>query len=266
MTATIEITSTENPQIKEARKLQRRRQRYRDRLFLVEGVRLVRDALESGAVIQRLFYAPAMIADNEAAQTLVAQCTAQQVACFACTPDVLNTLTETITPQGIVAVVVMPALALPSPLHFTLILDQVRDPGNAGTLLRTAAAAGVDAVIFGPETVDPYNDKVLRAGMGAHFRLPLRNCPTWSAIQPLLAPEQRCFVAEAGAPLRYDNVDWTQPCALIIGGEAAGASHETTSFAQRVAIPMHSQVESLNAAIAGSIILFEAARQRRTDR
>lgn len=263
MNSTVTITSTENQQIKETRKLQRRRQRYRDRLFLVEGVRLVRDALESGAQIHRIFYAPEVIGENEAAQSLLMQCQARDLPCFSCSPEVFHTLTETVTPQGIVAVIVMAEVPLPSPLHFTLILDQVRDPGNAGTLVRTAAAAGVDVVIFGPETVDPYNDKVVRAGMGAHFRLPLRSCATWPAIHAMLAPEQRCFVAEAGADVRYDLVDWRLPCALIVGGEASGASSETTEFAQSIAIPMHSQVESLNAATAGAVILFEAARQRR---
>jgi TrmH family RNA methyltransferase len=143
-----------------------------------------------------------------------------------------------------------------------LILDQVRDPGNAGTLVRTAEAAGIDAVIFGPETVDPFNDKVVRAGMGAHFRLPIRRCATWPAIHALLAPQQQLYVAQAAATQRYTAVDWAMPAALIVGGEAAGASTDTTTFAQAIAIPMHSQVESLNAAVAGGVILFEAARQR----
>jgi TrmH family RNA methyltransferase len=265
MNTGIEISSIDNQQIRTTRKLQRRRQRYREGMFLIEGVRLVGDALQSGVKLHRIFYAPTMIAENATAQALVTQCDAMQVPCLACTPAVISTLTETVTPQGVVAVVAMPELPLPVPLQFTLILDQVRDPGNAGTLMRTAAAAGVDLVIFGPKTVDPYNDKVIRAGMGAHFRLPVRSCATWSAIQTILTPGQRCFVAQANATVVYDAVDWSLPCALVVGGEATGASIETMDVAQSIAIPMQSRVESLNAATAGAIILFEAARQRRAE-
>jgi len=260
---TVEISSTDNQQIKAARKLQRRRQRQRHGRFLIEGVRLVRDALLNGATVHQLFYAPALLTANAAATAIVADCETRAVPCLACTPEVIGTLSETVTPQGVVAVVQIPNLPLPAALHFTLILDQVRDPGNAGTLVRTAAAAGVDAAIFGPDTVDPYNDKVVRAGMGAHFRLPLRICTTWTEIRSLLAPKQQCYIAEAAAQELYTAVDWSLPTALVVGGEAAGASTEATRFAQPVAIPMHSAVESLNAATAGAVILFEAARQRR---
>jgi len=258
------ITSPDNQQIKEARKLHRRRQRARSGMLLIEGIRLVRDALQSGASIQKLFYAPTMIAENDAALALMASAEEKGLLLQPCADEIFGLLTETVTPQGVAAVVAMPACPLPTPLRFTIILDQVRDPGNAGTLVRTAEAAGVDAVIFGPETVDPFNDKVVRAGMGAHFRLPIRTCATWQAIHSLLAPDQGIYVAQAAATLDYTAVDWSAPCALVVGGEAAGASVETATFAEAIAIPMHSEVESLNAAIAGAVILFEAARQRRS--
>jgi TrmH family RNA methyltransferase len=143
------------------------------------------------------------------------------------------------------------------------VLDAVRDPGNAGTLLRSAAAAGVEVVVFGPQTVDPFNDKVLRAGMGAHFRVPLRVCPTWQQVRQVLGEAIVLYLAESDAALTYDQVDWRVPSALIVGGEADGAGAEAQAAATPIAIPMQSGVESLNAAVAGSIILFEAARQRR---
>lgn len=257
------ITSRDNQQIKNARKLQRRRQREQSDMLLIEGLRLVRDAFQSGAHIQKLFYAPAMIAGSKPLLDLISQCEANGIVALACADEVFVTLAETVTPQGIAAITTLPALPLPTPLHFTLLLDQVRDPGNAGTLVRTAEAAGIDAVIFGPKTVDPYNDKVIRAGMGAHFRIPIRNCATWSAIHELLSPQQTIYVAQAAARLAYMDVDWHKPSALIVGGEAEGASAEAGTFAQSIAIPMHGQAESLNAAIAGAVILFEAARQRR---
>lgn len=257
------ITSIDNPRIKEARKLQRRRYRHQQQALLLEGVRLVRDALLSGAQIRELYFVPEVVADHSDAQALLATAAAAQIDCLACHAAVLTTLTETITPQGIVAVVTLPHRPLPSALDFVLILDQVRDPGNAGTLLRTAEAAGVTLAIFGPETVDPFNDKVLRAGMGAHFRLPLRICPVWSAIRALLPSSLPFYLAQANAMLAYDAVNWARPAALIVGGEATGASATASTVAQPIAIPMLGQVESLNAAMAGTIILFEAARQRR---
>ena len=257
------ITSIDNPRIKEARKLQRRRHRHQSHALLLEGVRLVRDALQSGAQVRELYFVPELVAANVEAQRLLTAATVAKVDCLACSAAVLATLTETVTPQGFVAVVTLPHLPLPTIMDFVLILDQVRDPGNAGTLLRSAEAAGVKLVIFGPETVDPFNDKVLRAGMGAHFRLPLRICQEWTAIHGLLPPALAFYLAQAHAPLSYDTVAWALPSALIVGGEAAGASAAAYAVAQSIAIPMDGQVESLNAAMAGTIILFEAARQRR---
>lgn len=257
------ITSLDNPRVKEARKLQRRRQRHKSNALLLEGVRLVRDAFQSGAQIREVYVAPELVAENDEAQPLLAKLAVAGVEVLACSATVLASLTETVTPQGLVAVVTRPDLSLPTLIDFVLILDQVRDPGNAGTLLRAAEAAGVALAIFGPETVDPYNDKVLRAGMGAHFRLPLRLCSDWSAIQSLLPTGMAVYLAQANAPLAYDAVDWRGPVALVVGGEADGASAAAYAVAQPLAIPMHSQVESLNAAMAGTVILFEAARQRR---
>lgn len=258
------ITSLDNSRIKEARKLQRRRQRHKSNALLLEGVRLVRDAWQSGAELREVYVAPELVADNAEAQQLLTTLTAATVDLLPCSAAVLTSLTETVTPQGVVAVVTLPDLPLPATMDFVLILDQVRDPGNAGTLLRAAEAAGVKLALFGPETVDPYNDKVLRAGMGAHFRLPLRLCHDWSAIQSLLPAGMAIYLAQADAPLAYDAADWGASVALVVGGEADGASAAAYAAAQPIAIPMHGQVESLNAAMAGTVILFEAARQRRS--
>ena len=257
------ITSSDNQRLKEARKLQQRRQRYRTGTFLLEGVRLLTDAYQSQAHFQEVFYAPELIESNAAAQARLTQFTAQGIPCFACTAALFGTLTETVTPQGIAAIITMPRLPLSTQMTLTLILDGVRDPGNAGTLLRTAEAAGVEGVLFGPECVDPFNDKVVRAGMGAHFRLPLRVCADWDELRTLLSPAQALYMAQAHGAHSYDEVPWTQPAALIVGGEATGASRTASQLATAIAIPMHGAVESLNAAVAGAVILFEAARQRR---
>ena len=260
------ITSSSNSRVKEARKLQNRRQRQVTGRLLLEGVRLVGDALQSGILPELVFFAPDVLSANSQGARLLAQLQNVGIECLACTEAVFATLAETVTPQGLAAIMPIPQLSAPTQPTFTLILDQVRDPGNAGTLLRSAEAAGVELVLCGPETVDPFNDKVVRAGMGAHFRLPLRTCPDWPSVQSWLIPEQKLYVAQADAAILYDQVDWRQPAALIVGGEAMGASVAARAAAQPIAIPMQGKVESLNAALAGAIILFEAARQRRQDR
>jgi len=257
------ITSQQNPRIKAARKLSDRKERHASGHLLVEGVRLLADAWHSGSRPEVVFFAPELLDKNAGARDLVATLAAGGCECLACAPAVFATLVDTLTPQGIVAVLHLPALPLPPHPTLALVLDEVRDPGNAGTLLRSAAAAGVELVIFGPHTVDPFNDKVVRAGMGAHFRTPVRVCPTWRHVQETLGTRLPLYLAEAGQHLTYDAVDWRQPCGLIVGGEAAGAGGEARAIARPISIPMHAAVESLNAAVAGSIILFEAARQRR---
>ncbi|MEX1019810.1 MAG: RNA methyltransferase [Litorilinea sp.] len=285
------ITSITNLRIKDARKLQRRRQRHRDGLLLIEGVRLVGDAVAAGMRPLQVFYAPDLLT-SAAGQQLVTDLTQAGVETLACSTTVFASLTETVTPQGLAAVIPMPHLARPAAPDLVLILDQVREPGNAGTLLRSAEAAGVDVVLCAPETVDPYNDKALRAGMGAHFRVPLHICQQWATVTEYLGtgdsgtgyssgtdsrrgdpdPEAnspaargalRYYLADANARQAYDEVDWTLPAALIIGGEAEGASMQARALATPLAIPMLGRTESLNAAVAGAVILFEAARQRR---
>jgi TrmH family RNA methyltransferase len=258
------ITSVHNPRIKAARKLADRKERYAAGQLLAEGVRIIGDAWQSGARPAVVFYDPQTVAANLVAAELLATLEAGGCDCQACSPDVFTTLTSTVTPQGLVAVLPMPIdRPLPTTISFALVLDAVRNPGNAGTLLRSAAAAGVQVVIFGPQTVDPFNDKVLRAGMGTHFRVPLRVCSTWNHVRQTLGDAPVLYLAEAGATLAYDEVDWCSPCALVVGGEASGAGAPARAAATPIAIPMQSDVESLNAAGAGSIILFEAARQRR---
>ena len=172
-------------------------------------------------------------------------------------------LAETVTPQGIAAIFSLPMLTWPTQPTLLLVTDQLRDPGNMGTLLRSAAAAGVEGVIVPKGSVDPWNDKALRAGMGAHFRLPIRDGLTWAEVSPLLAGLS-IRLADAQGSFRYDEVDWCQPSALIVGGEADGASEFAIHQAdQLISIPMAHAVESLNAGVAGSVSLFEAVRQRR---
>ena len=256
------ITSLANEKVKYARSLRRRRQRTREGRLLVEGVRLLEEAMRAGCIPALLFFQPER-SETPRAQALLAQARAADVPCFAVAETVLHSLSEMVTPQGIVAIVPQPQLRPPAASNLVLVLDRLRDPGNLGTLLRTAAAAGVDEVLLGPGTVDPYNSKVVRAAMGAHFRLPLAVGLGWHGIAERLSG-LTVWLADAQGEQAYDTVNWCAQAALIIGGEATGSSDKAVALAHgQLRIPMCGDTESLNAAAAAAVILFEAARQRR---
>jgi len=175
----------------------------------------------------------------------------------------MKAMSDTVSPSGLLAVFPMPLLPIPTHPTLLLVLDQVREPGNVGTILRAALAAGVDAVLLAAGSGDAYNPKALRAGMGAHYRVPLAQNLKWDEIRAALNSVQT-ILADPHAETSYEALDWRQPSALIVGGEAFGAGQQAVEQSQqRVVIPMAQDVESLNTAVATGIILFEVARQRR---
>lgn len=255
------ITSTANPHVKQIRELRSdRRARRRERAFVLEGVRLVGEALAAETPLRLVLYAPDQLAATPGGQALLEQL-ADRPGCFAASERVVAAAAETVSPQGIVAIAAWPEL--PQRRGLFLVLDAIQDPGNVGTLLRSAEAAGVGQLLCAPGTADVYNPKVVRAAMGAHFYLPLQPDCDWNAIAATLAVVEHVYVAEPAASMPYFAADWRQPAALIIGSEAHGVSPEARRLATRqISIPMAGRSESLNAGVAGSIILFEALRQR----
>ena len=174
--------------------------------------------------------------------------------------DLLQKLSDTESPQGILAVVEFSQLPITNNLNFVLVPDLIRDPGNLGTLLRTAAATGVQAILLPPETTDAFAPKVLRAGMGAHFRLPIHSL-SWEEIKTK-TESMDIYIADMNGTSCWET-DLRKPLALVIGGEAEGASDEARRLAtQTISIPMAGNVESLNAGVAGSVLMFEVVRQR----
>jgi TrmH family RNA methyltransferase len=255
------ITSPANPRIQYVRALARRRTRQREGQFVVEGVRLVEEVLRAGIVPALAFFTDS-VSTATRGRELLADLQTRGVSPLPVSDMVMRAMSDTQTPQGILAVVPFPQLASPSSPSLFLIVDGLRDPGNLGTLLRTAEAAGVEEVFLAPATVDLYNPKVVRGAMGAHFRLPIR-ARDWAGIAGTVSGVQ-VLLADAQGEQTYDSVNWCVPSALIVGGEAEGASVRAGELAAiRVSVPMHGVTESLNAAVAAAIILFEAARQRR---
>lgn len=260
------ITSVSNPRVKQLRSLlANRKDRRRERLFVIEGVRLVEEAVRSNANLVSIIYDPEHLEASERGRALLEQVRERRAA-YVATPEVIAAASDTVTPQGIVAAVEWPTLEAGGN-GIQLVLDAVQDPGNVGTLLRSAEATGVTQVLCISGTADVFGPKVVRAAMGAHFRLPLRQDIHWDELEEALLPADNIYLADAQAQMPYYAADWRQPSALIVANEANGASDEARARATKlVTIPMAATVESLNAAVAGSVILFEAARQRRLGR
>jgi TrmH family RNA methyltransferase len=252
------ITSRSNPRVKYVKRLQAdRRFRYREQAFVVEGTRWLSDLARS-AVTPREVYCTTEWRESAANEALLAGLVAPVTPVD---PPIMAEMSDTETPPGVLAVVPMIGRLLPDPPSLLLILDAVANPGNLGTMLRTAAAAGVDGVLLGPGCVDSYNPKVVRGSMGAHLRLPFV-AMSWAEIAGVVEG-MAVWLAAAEGDVVYSDVDWRRPSALMVGSEAAGANAAAQALATGlVTIPMHDQTESLNAAVAAAVILFEAARQR----
>lgn len=253
------ITSPQNPKIKWLHALQGQiHQRREQRSFVVEGIRLAEEALAGGWDARLVIYTGDL---NERGRAVVDGFAARGAAVELVSSSVLRSASDTETPQGLLVALDWRLIPLPERLDFVFIPDKLRDPGNLGTMLRTAAAAGVQAVFLPPETTDAFAPKVLRAGMGAHFHLPIQALG-WEEIARSLSG-LNIYLASVGQGLPYTQADFTSPLALIVGGEAEGASPLATSLStSSVHIPMPGGSESLNAAIAAGVLMFEVLRQR----
>ncbi len=252
------ITSRANPQVKYVRRLLTdRRYRTAEGAFVVEGTRWMRELAAAGAVPRALFATEAWLTSNEG-RGLAARLGAAAVPV---SDGVMAAMSDTETAPGVLAVLPIVARPWPAAPALLLILDAVANPGNLGTILRVASAAGADGVLLGPGSVDAYNPKAARGSMGALLRLPMR-AADWEEIGRLAAGLD-VWLAAARDGVGYAAVDWRRPAALIIGGEAHGAGAAAERLATgHVTIPMRDATESLNAALAAGIILFEAARQK----
>lgn len=250
------ITSTKNERVKLVYGLQNRsRTRRKERKICLEGLRLIEDAIKGKNKPEFIFYDPQRI--DEAT---VEKWEKKRFLIFPATEEVIVHMSDTENPAGVVAVFPLPTPRLPKKAKRTLILDAIQDPGNMGSILRSAGAAGVELVILTTGSVDPYNPKVLRSAMGAHFRIPILEAG-WDLIGEFLG-ETPIYTAVANAEHSCYDVDWTKAWALAIGNEAHGMSHEGLEAAtEPIGIPMADKTESLNASIAASVILFEAHRQ-----
>ncbi|CAN5473717.1 RNA methyltransferase [soil metagenome] len=252
------VTSSSNPRVSAARRLRRRSQREATGLILVEGERVISDALELG-VVEDLFVTPDAGGVASAAEE-------RDVRPLWVSASVLRSLSEAVTPQGAVAIVRSPLISATdiSSWSLVLVLDQVRDPGNAGTLLRAAVAAGASAVIFTEGSVDATNPKTVRASAGALFRVPVASGAELEKVAELAHGAGAAMVGAATeAALSLYEADLRVPLAVVVSNEAHGLSGDRRALLdETVSIPMPGPQESLNVSIAGALVLFEVVRQR----
>jgi TrmH family RNA methyltransferase len=213
-------------------------------VFVVEGFGLLRQAVDAGWQVEGCYLAPGATVDLDVAQHALA-------------PNVMERVASTDSPQPVLGVVAMRPASLPADATFVLVADRLADPGNAGTIIRSAEAAGADAVVLTPGSVDPYNPKVVRASAGSLFRLPVveATLESLSGFRRLGTSSHRGDV--------YTDPVYHGRVALVVGNEAHGLDDDA-AVDQWITIPHAGPAESLNVAMAATVLVFEVARQRST--
>jgi len=257
------ITSTKNKQVAAALRLKKRAFRERDRRFLAEGAQAVREAVEAGAA-EIVFSVPQ---PGGHPHPEVARADAAGIRTQAVSEAVMAHLTSTVTPQGLLAVarfVDLPLEELPAQPMLVPVLCAVRDPGNAGTVLRSADAAGADAIVFSDQSVDVYNSKTVRASAGSLFHLPVvRGATVEASVAVLRDRGLQVLAADADGEASVYDTDLSRPTAMLFGNEAWGLPGDVSALADAtVRVPIQGKAESLNLAAAAALMLFESARQR----
>ena len=254
------ITTTQNKQIKQIIKLKKSaRERRKQELFLVEGIRMFTEIPEEylyKVYASEDFYNEHRVIFEHMDVELVS-------------PQVMKEISDTMTPQGVFALVKMMKYSLEDLLEqekpLFLVLENLQDPGNMGTILRTAEAAAVTGIIMSSDCVDVYNPKVIRSTMGSIFRVPFVYVENVTdVIRQMKEHGIRTYATHLEGELAYDEPDYRTPSAFFVGNEGNGLRDQVAELADiYIKIPMAGQVESLNAAIAATVVMFEAGRQRR---
>jgi RNA methyltransferase, TrmH family len=264
-------TGAHSPRLRAARRLTKRAFRQRERAFLAEGPQAVAEAFHCGAHVTDLFVTvPARSRHHD----LVTAATAAGVPVHVVSGEVMDELAQTVTPQGLLAVCGFVDVPLAQVIQPTLValLANVRDPGNAGTVLRTADAAGADAVVFADASVDPYNGKCVRASAGSLFHLPVvAGARLEDAVLRLREAGLRIVAADGRTGRSLDDPEvqarLTGPTAWMFGNEAWGLPPELVALADEpVAVPIYGRAESLNLAAAAAVCLYASARAQRAQR
>lgn len=261
------IKSNQNPLIKEVKSLKQKKNRDEQKLFFIEGERFVEEAVKVKVKIDKIFISEDYFANNSH-RYFCDKLEKLGYQIILVTDKLFDEISDTENPQGILAVIkVMEANfddIYSSPDSFIIILDSIQDPGNFGTIIRTADAAGATGIIYSKGCVDLYNPKVLRGTMGSIFHLPVIYCDSLTeAIIEIKEKGIKVYAAHLDAKVDYFNVSMQDKTAIIIGNEANGIKDEVAALADiLIKIPMPGKSESLNASVAAGLMMYEVVRQR----
>lgn len=260
------ITSTANAQVKAVVQLQKKaKEREAKQLFVIEGWKLFEEIKrDAPTYIEKTYVTEEFLQQSEQAALL------EDVDYEMVSPEVMQMMAETMTPQGILALVRMPKYTLASMLEkedgLLVLLEELRDPGNLGTIMRTAEGAGAAGIVLSKGSVDMYNPKVVRSTMGAIFRMPFVYVEDFrETLSELQKQGVTLYAAHLQGKDFYDEENYVGKTGLLIGNEANGLTEETSALADRlIKIPMEGKVESLNAAVATAILMYEVYRKKRS--
>jgi RNA methyltransferase, TrmH family len=260
------VTTAQHARVRAARRLAKRAYRTADRRFLVEGAQGVGEALGEPGGLVELFVTPEAAGRHA---DLVTRAAEQQVPTTQVSGAVMAAIAQTVTPQGILGVAPLRPATLADVTaagpRLVAVLAAVRDPGNAGTIIRAADAAGADAVVLTDASVDVYNPKCVRSSAGSLFHLPVVvDVSAAEAVAALRAAGCRILATRADGERDVDGTDLSGPVAWLFGNEAWGLPEETSALAdEAVRVPIHGRAESLNLAAAAVVCLYAAARAQR---
>ena len=261
------ITSTKNPLVKRIKALARRDAREEEGRFVAEGIRMIEELLSSGLRVELILYDAAMSGGRE--QELLDRARAAGVRLVPASRNVIEAGSTVETPQGIIAVAEPPRSSADDLFKRTdlllVVADRIQDPGNLGTIIRIADAAGATGVIATSGSADPFNPKALRATMGSIFHLPVVELDVDVAQARLTAAGVRVLVADQAGAIVYTDADYRPPVAIVLGNEGQGPDARWLQAADaRIMIPLYGRAESLNVSVAAGLLLYEARRARYT--
>ncbi|SHO54082.1 TrmH family RNA methyltransferase [Anaerocolumna xylanovorans] len=259
------ISSTSNPQIKNLIQLQaRHKERQEQNAFVAEGIKMFEEARDGGHLI-KAYVTEELYEEKTRNNTDYFKGISYETV----TEQVMKAASDTLTPQGVLAVVRRKEYELAEIVNKTdvnlLLLEDLRDPGNLGTIIRTAEGAGMTGIVLSQSSVDIYNPKVIRATMGAIFRMPFVYVKDfYLALKEIKAAGIEVYAAHLKAAVEYDSFSYPKKSAILIGNEAKGLSEEAAALSTcNVIIPMEGKVESLNAGVAAALLMYEIYRQKR---
>ncbi|KAB3535417.1 RNA methyltransferase [Alkaliphilus pronyensis] len=263
------ITSEQNVIIKHIKGLRLKKNRQKHKNYIIEGVRAINEAIKNNVALEKVIFSKTLYS-VEGGKSLLKQ-VEEKLSAIEITPELMKKLSDTENPQGIIALAKIKDNSLAdiiiSPKDLVVVLDRIQDPGNLGTIIRTAEAAGAKAVILTKGSVDPYNTKTIRGTMGALFHVPIIICnedQEW--LQFIKDNRIRLIASDVEAPKSYNDIEYTGRIAIIIGNEGNGIRRELLNEAdEAVKIPIYGKIESLNASVAAALLIYKAIEGRRQE-